>query len=264
MSLSVTEQKFKGGETKAVVRDGKVVLMTFALEMKSLALKMAQEGNEGKLSYPELVNRFSKLRERWKKNGVEVGYPPQPFNTVPAEAQSSHEVVEPPPAPLPVGGGVQGHCAPAIISSPSPEVTNGPEGAKVVPANSLNEIGREVSRIGVSLGVAFTQAVESAAAAEKARVDELAKSRVPDHAQESVPSEPKQPEGVDVDDWLGALLSLAKDAEIALAWRRGEFSKAKAELAEAEGAAHKAWKAFNQALRASLPEDSAIQGVQAQ
>ena len=60
---------------------------------------------------------------------------------------------------------------------------------------------------------------------------------------------------------LGELLGAARDAEIVLAFRKGEFTKAKAELAEAEGAAYKAWEAFNTKLRTSLPESTHVKGV---
>lgn len=60
---------------------------------------------------------------------------------------------------------------------------------------------------------------------------------------------------------LGELLGAAREAEIVLAFRKGEFTKAKAELAEAEDAAYKAWEAFNKELRTSLPESTRVKGV---
>jgi len=71
----------------------------------------------------------------------------------------------------------------------------------------------------------------------------------------------QEPERIVTDDPLAALLTAAREAEIVLAFRKGEFTKAKAELAEAEDAAYKAWEAFNKELRTSLPESTHVKGI---
>lgn len=96
-------------------------------------------------------------------------------------------------------------------------------------------------------------ALRSALAAEKARVDELAKNKLPKTMPVKTPKPP--------DDLLVTLLTDAREAEIELVFRKGEYVKAKNEMAKAEELAKVAWTAFNEALRLSLPEGTRVKGI---
>lgn len=190
MSLSITQQKIKGGHEVLMVRDGSIRLLTFPLSMRSLAQEMCLEGNElDEEQYPVLVKKYQGKRlEQARK-----------------------------PAPAP-----------------------------------LQRLRDEFAPIGDSA------ALRSALAAEKARVDELAKNTLP----KTTPVEtPKPPEGVEVDEWLGALLAMAREAETQLGWAVTHLQGAERSANEAKIRSEAAWKEFNLALRASLPGSTHVKGV---
>lgn len=63
MSLSITQQKIKGGHEVLMVRDGSIRLLTFPLSMRSLAQEMCLEGNElDEEQYPVLVKKYQGKR----------------------------------------------------------------------------------------------------------------------------------------------------------------------------------------------------------
>ena len=70
---------------------------------------------------------------------------------------------------------------------------------------------------------------------------------------------PKPPENVEVDDWLGALLAHAREAEIHMFVAKNDWVKAEEKMTAAEQKAVLAWKEFNEALRSSLPKGSVTQ-----
>lgn len=207
MSISITQQKIKGGHEVLMVRDGSIRLLTFPLDMRALANEMCLEGNAlEEEEYPALVKKYQGKRLE------------QARKPAPAPAQRLRDVIAP-------------------------------------------------------ISAANSAALQSALAAEKARVDELAKNPLP----KTTPAESQTYEWTSTMPnithgnqpvlvtgpvtVLGELLGAAREAEIVLAFRKGEFTKAKAELAEAEDAAYKAWEAFNKELRTSLPESTRVKGV---
>lgn len=179
MSLSITEQKFKGSDTKIVVRDGRLVLMTFPnnMRMKNLALHMTQEGNaKGEDEYPALVKKYVRMRdEEHIVDAIETPaitlsqLPTQKFAIDPSRQKSE------PPAPW-----------------------------------QIRETGNEA-----------------------------------------------QPEK----QVLADLLEAARQAEMALSAARETLHHANVDFSEAEGCAEAAWKAFNEALRGSLPDDTKVVGI---
>lgn len=192
MSLSITQQKIKGGHEVLMVRDGSIRLLTFPLDMRALANEMCLEGNDlEEEEYPALVKKYQGKRLE------------QARKPAPAPVQRLRDVIAP-----------------------------------------------------ISMG--DSAALRSALAAEKARVDELAKNPLP----KTTPVEtPKPPEGVEVDEWLGALLAMARKAETQLGWAVTHLQGAERSANEAKIRSEAAWKEFNLALRASLPGSTHVKGV---
>jgi len=63
MSLSITQQKIKGRTEVLMVRDGHTALMSFPLDMRSLANEMCIEGNDlDEEQYPALVRKYQGKR----------------------------------------------------------------------------------------------------------------------------------------------------------------------------------------------------------
>ncbi len=175
MSLSITEQKIKGGHQVLMVRDGIRRLMAFPPTMRDLALQMCLEGNEvSETQYPELVAKFAKKREAQNKK---TSLPPMveehiaAFYSPPAEPKAAAE----PPAPW-----------------------------QIPDAGNENQSEKQV---------------------------------------------------------LADLLEAARQAEIALAEACETLHHARVDFKGAEDCAEAAWKAFNEALRSSLPEDSNVKGI---
>lgn len=186
MSLSITQQKIKGGYEVLMVRDRATRLMTFPLDMRALANQMCLEGNElDEEQYPALVRKYQEKRGKLE-----------------------HKQARP-------TGHWTPHPEPVSDAAPQPA---GVMDTEITTANAETTLGAWL--------------------------------------QSPVPEAPAQP-----DDPLAALLTAAREAEIELAFRKGEFSKANADLAVADKAAYKAWEEFNKALRDALPASTHVQGI---
>lgn len=227
MSLSSTEQKFKGGEIKLVVRDGRAVLMTLpaTMTMKNLALRMVQEGNaNGESEYPALVRKYAALRDEMLSGGAA----PAPEVVEQLSVENGGYAIDKQPNIFYKDEAFVGE---AVAELPTPNADGVVSKALVTAADMLRNFIPSRPRPHQS--------------------EPLAPWQIPDEGKEE--QSEKQV--------LADLLEAARQAEIALAGVREQYHHISVELAEKKDCAEAAWKAFNEALRASLPGDTNVFGV---
>lgn len=232
MSLTMTEQKMNGGATKLVVREGRRVLLTFPLEMRDLAEEMVSSGEhcDDESEYPSLIEHYSLEMAKREPPGlphakdVEI----KPHIITAAEVLENFEPIRPKTFRLE-----------KVVEQPP--VENGGyaiDPSRHPPYIPAKEFLAEFKPLGHAGG---------------------AKSEPPAPWQIPVPDAGNevQPEK----QVLADLLEAARQAEIALATARETLHHARVDFKGAEDCAEAAWKAFNEALRSSLPEDSNVKGI---